>query len=372
MTLGAPNQDVAAINKSCRRLYYIRMRAPGHSGSRAPSNSGGLPLALLRTPVRISWMSDQPTIQAQTFSGHESFPLRFTWLTKAVRKCETPKMRDLFSRDDAVVHLGVGKNMVRSIRFWAVNTGMLEPVDSEGRAAWYQPSVLGALLFGSEGYDPFMEDPGTIWLLHWQLATKRHLGTWFWVFNELREVEFQRSAIVRELLKTLKLRSDKQVAEETLERDVDCLLRTYVPSDPDKRFSREELLDCPLTELGLVRRSGERDTFTFLRGSHESLSLPVFAYALLSFWDIVAPKSNTLRFDQIAFLPGSPGQVFKLSENAAIALLHDLSELTKGRVRFDETSGLRQVLRDEAVNPLGILKKHYQAGAREVSNVARR
>ena len=331
-----------------------------------------LRLALRTKPVIITWMNELNVIQAQAYSGHESFPLRFTWLTKAVRKCESIKLSDLFARDDAVVHLGVGKNMVRSIRFWAVNTGMLEPIDSAGRATRYRPSVLGSLLFGSEGYDPFMEDPGTIWLLHWQLATKRHLGTWFWVFNELREVEFQKSAIVRELLRTIKLRSGKQVAEETLERDVDCLLRTYVPSDPDKRFSREELLDCPLTELGLIRRSGERDTFSFLRGSHESLSLPVFAYALLAFWNALAPKSHTIRFDQIAFLPGSPGQVFKLSENAAIGLLHDLAELTKGRVRFDETSGLRQVLRDGAIDPLGILKKHYQASTREVTNVSRR
>lgn len=313
-------------------------------------------------------MEKPAVIQAQ-FSGHESFPLRFTWLTKAVRKCETTKLRDLFNRDDAVVQLGVGKNMVRSIRFWAVNTGMIEPDESTSRSIHYKPSSLGTMLFGSEGYDPYMEDPATIWLLHWQLATKRHLGTWFWVFNELREVEFQKSTIVRELLKAIKLRGNKKVAEDTIERDVDCLLRTYIPSDPDKRFSREELLDCPLTELGLMRRSGERDTFTFLRGNHDSLPLAVFAFALLTFWENIAPKANTLRFDQIAFFPGSPGQVFKLSENATVNLLHDLSNLTKGHLRFGETAGLRQVIRDEIINPNSILKNYY---AREVGSVARR
>jgi len=317
-------------------------------------------------------MNETTPIQAPTFSGHESFPLRFTWLTKAVRTCEFAGHRDLFTRGDAVVLLGVGKNMVRSIRFWATNTGVLEQVDSKARPVQYQPSALGTMLFGKDGYDPFMEDPGTIWLLHWQLATKRHLGTWFWVFNDLREVEFQRQTIVRELLKAVKLRGEKKVAEDTIERDVDCLLRTYLPSDPDKRFSREELLDCPLTELGLIRRSGERDTFTFLRGAHESLPLAVFAFALLSFWQEIAPRSNTLRFDQIAFLPGSPGQVFKLSENATINLLHDLSLLTKGKMRFDETSGLRQVLRDGIVDGMKVLESYYRLGAREVSNVARR
>jgi hypothetical protein len=49
-------------------------------------------------------------------SGHESFPCRYTWLPKAVRGLEgNPR---LFSDEDqAMVDLGLGKNMVRSARF---------------------------------------------------------------------------------------------------------------------------------------------------------------------------------------------------------------------------------------------------------------
>src|SRR5207249_5707998 len=52
------------------------------------------------------------------FSGHETFPCRYTWLPKAVRNLS--KDQSLFSDEDrAMVRLGVGKNMVRAIRFWA-------------------------------------------------------------------------------------------------------------------------------------------------------------------------------------------------------------------------------------------------------------
>ena len=52
------------------------------------------------------------------YSGHETFPCRYTWLPKAVRGLTTNGQ--LFSDEDAaMVALGVGKNMVRSIRFWA-------------------------------------------------------------------------------------------------------------------------------------------------------------------------------------------------------------------------------------------------------------
>ena len=51
-----------------------------------------------------------------SFSGHQTFPFRYTWLKKgvdAVRKDAT-----IFSSKDASVTLGVGKNMVDSIRYW--------------------------------------------------------------------------------------------------------------------------------------------------------------------------------------------------------------------------------------------------------------
>ena len=160
--------------------------------------------------------------------------------------------------------------------------------------------------------------------------------------------------------------SDRSVAEDTIERDVDCFLRTYVPSDPDKRLSREELLDCPLTELGLIRRSGGHNSFTFVRGKHDTLPDEVFAYSLLSFWNDRSPTSESLRFEEIAFGAGSPGQVFKLTENAIVDRLYSLASLTKNAIRYDDTAGLRQMLRDRTVDPVTLLNSYYGAKSKEV------
>src|SRR5689334_14834769 len=132
-------------------------------------------------------MDTPPSVQGHVFSGHESFPLRFTWLIKAVRACEREQERDLFSRPDAVVLLGVGKNMVRSIRSWGLSTGMLEPEEAVGRSTRLRPTALGSMLFGEQGLDPYMEDPGTTWLIHWALASTPRMFTWYWAFNELRD-----------------------------------------------------------------------------------------------------------------------------------------------------------------------------------------
>src|SRR4030095_8889769 len=107
---------------------------------------------------------DQP--MNYRYSGHETFPCRYTWLPKAVQNLR--RNNNLFrDEDEAMVRLGVGKNMVRAIRFWADATG----VTSDGGKGTYEVTPIGAKLLGKSGYDRFLEDVKTLWLLHWQIAT---------------------------------------------------------------------------------------------------------------------------------------------------------------------------------------------------------
>ena len=106
-----------------------------------------------------------------TFSGHETFPFRYTWLKKAVDAVDADEYA--FHADDAMVKLGVGKNMVASMRHWGMATGMLSeaPARRGSRIRPQRATDLGRRLFRDGGWDPFLEDPGTLWLLHWQLVS---------------------------------------------------------------------------------------------------------------------------------------------------------------------------------------------------------
>ena len=120
-----------------------------------------------------------------SFSGHETFPFRYTWLKKAVDAVEGDEYA--FHAPDAMVKLGVGKNMVSSMRHWGIVTGMLEEMRARRgvRIRPLVPTELGGQLFRDEGWDPFLEDPGTLWLLHWQLVNRpERATTWWWVFNQ--------------------------------------------------------------------------------------------------------------------------------------------------------------------------------------------
>lgn len=311
-------------------------------------------------------MAAASRITSAYFSGHESFTLRFAWLPKAVHG--TLKHRDLFNEDEALVHLGVGKNMVRSIRHWGVSGGFLDEISATkgSRATRPTPSTLGHLLFGADGLDQYLEDPSTLWLIHWQLASRSEgPTTWYWAFNEYPEAEFTKDKLCASLRQFIDRNEWKRIADSTIERDVDCFIRTYIPRRRGKNEVFEESLDCPLTELGILGDIEGLGVYAFNRGEHPSLPQAILLYAVLRFWQQSAPLVKTLSYDQVAYHAGSPGRVFKLSDTALTEYLESLGELTKGAIRFGTTAGLRQLYRHRDITDdfaMNILRRHYGAG----------
>ncbi len=296
---------------------------------------------------------------AVSFSGHESFPFRNTWLTKGVRASAADPM--VFTREDAMVSLGVGKNMVRSIRHWCLATGMLDEdtAVSNNRGRHLVPTCIGRRVFlGDRPWDPYLEDVATLWLIHYQLATNEgRATTFYYAFNELHEPDFTRDALER-ALHALATRKGVRTSANTLQRDVDVFIRTYVGS-AGSAVSPEESLDCPLAELGLIFQPGPTGPYAFSHGPKDTLPDAVFLYGLWQFaqW---RPSQRTLSFDEVAYAPRSPGRVFRLDETSLAERLERLADLTKGAIRFSETAGLKQILLNEGIDPLSMLDAHYQ------------
>jgi len=296
-----------------------------------------------------------------SFSGHETFPFRYPWLKKgfdAVR--ENP---GVFLRDDALVTLGVGKNMVRSIRHWCLTAGVLE--ESWNGSGYLRPTELGTLLLADDGLDPYLEDPATLWLLHWQIASNRaRAATWFWAFSHFREPEFTRESLSSSLSKWAQTLPGKRVAESSLKRDVDVFLRTYVPSRPNRRDLLEDSLDCPLVELGLIVQTEGGQAYRFQRGSQRGLPDGILLYAVLCFWEAFSPTAETLALCDLARQPGSPGRLFKIDESSLVERMERIERLTDGRLSYVETAGLRQLYRRKKLDPHEVLTEAYAVGGR--------
>jgi hypothetical protein len=294
-----------------------------------------------------------------SFSGHETFPFRYPWLKKGFDAVgENPRV---FLDDNATTILGVGKNMVRSIRHWCLAARVL--TDRDGGGGTLGATNLGTLLFADDGLDPYLEDPATLWLLHWQIASNRaRATTWFWAFSHFHEPAFTREALTSALHKWTQTLSGKKVAESSLKRDVEVFLRTYVPSRQGRREVTEDSLDCPVVELGLITQPGGGQTYQFRRGFQRGLPDGILVYAVLNFWDNFSPTAETLALHDLARQPGSPGRLFKIDESSVAERLESVEKLTEGRLSYGETAGLRQLYRRERLDPCELLSEAYAIG----------
>lgn len=294
-----------------------------------------------------------------SFSGHETFPFRYAWMKKGLDALT--KDAGVFNSDEAMTVLGVGKNMVRSIRHWCLAAGVIEEFQPEpsARRMSLRPTALGTVLFPDDGWDPYLEDPATLWLLHWFIATNTERATtWYWAFNHVHEPEFTREALTAALLRWAQTAGWKRVAETSLKRDVDCFLRTYLPSRHAQGLL-EDSLDCPLAELGLLREAGDRNTFQFNRGPQPELPDAVLLYATLSYWLRRSPGSETLSLHDLTHQPGSPGRIFQIDEDSMAGRLEEFETLSGRTVRFGHTAGLKQLYRKGDLSPDAVLEAHF-------------
>ena len=280
-----------------------------------------------------------------TFGGHEKFVFRQGWLKKGVDATAQDGL--IFTREEALVRLGVGKNMVRSIRHWCLAVGLLEEVGRVRKAHTLQPTPLASRLLVDGGWDPYLEDVGSLWLLHWQVVSNQERAlVWYLTFSTYLEAEFNKKRLTAYIMKQFE-HLGVRTTSGTIEREVDCCLRTYVPARAIQGAISEDRLDCPLGELDLIRFFPEDGSYHFNVGPKISLPNDVFGYALLSYLPRLARSRRTVALEECVYQPGSPGQVFKLDENSVTEYLEWLELATQGALRLHETAGLRQIYLSE-------------------------
>ncbi len=290
-----------------------------------------------------------------SFSGHETFPFRYTWLKKGVDAVTHDPA--IFSSDRATISLGVGKNMVRSIRHWCTSAGLIQAGADRNNL---EPTDFGKAIFADDGFDPYLEDGATLWLIHARLASEANRATtWYWAFGFFNRNEFRKERFTADLIDWAGKNGRARISENSINRDVDCFLRTYVPSRMAKGTIMEDSFNCPLVELGLISDSSDGLTYQFHRGAKPSLPTPVFAAVLSQFWDSRFTERSTLALGEIAYSPESPGQIFKLDEDSVVGYLEELENLTDGALRYDETAGLKQIYREKEVDKIGLLRNYY-------------
>jgi hypothetical protein len=303
------------------------------------------------------------------FARHETFHPRVGWLTKAVDAAALDPY--VFTAEHAPVELGVGKNMVRAIRYWGLATKVVVEVPAgEGRRVIpVAPTRLGRLLLGSVGWDRYIEDPRTLWLLHWNLLHAPVAApVWWWAFNEFDLLEFDESDLERFVGRRIAAQGWLQPAASSVAKDVDCLVRMY-----GKRTGQrgDEWLDSPFATLGLLERlPGPGRRWRFSDGPKETLERAVIGIACLDAMEQWSPAARTVSLARLGAAPGGPGRAFHVSEVELAAALRELST-TYPQLTLSSPGGLTQLATsdDPGVMALRLLLDLYGGDSDDLTTV---
>ncbi|MCZ2723593.1 DUF4007 family protein [Marinomonas sp. 15G1-11] len=291
------------------------------------------------------------------FTGHDTFPLRYGWLFKAINHLNS---NGKFSSSDeenirhSIVELGVGKNMVKAIQYWAESSNIIKNERENGSYS-HVISDNGVYLFGNgldeSGKDPYLELAGSIWLLHFWLNFNRdQLTAYRYFFNYANVQHFEKSKLVDDCYEDAKRLVKNEIGNSsTIKKDIDCFLNTYskkLNTGTSKKSTKvdEDHFTSPLSELNLIQENGGGFYISNLSERPE-LPVEVFTFALLEFFKIETEESNvsTIDFDSLLTKPCSPGRIFRLSESGLGQKLDEIQEFTNKEVSWVDSLGLRQV-----------------------------
>lgn len=289
-----------------------------------------------------------------TFGRHETFPLRYGWLTKGYEAVkDSPYFFD--QPEQAMVELGVGRNMVNAIQYWLQAAGVVE-FDDEGA----KPTELGRTLLGDDG-DRYLEDEATLWIIHWLLAANAEEATGiYWFFNHYAMPRFFHDEMLRALGDFVEQELRMKRSASTLKSEASTLLRLYAP----EAGRNDEHLDSPFAHLRLVETDGG-GAYRSPRVMRPYLPPVALHFALARRFEAdgqtALPVRSVLYGDEGW---AAPGAVFRLSEEGLMVALAKVMDRYPGCYEFRDTAGLHQIYRhDKAPGSLAILRNHYQGGA---------
>lgn len=280
------------------------------------------------------------------FSGHDSFQCRQLWLKKGYDYVKSGRN---FNEEDAVIKLGVGKNMVSSIRFWLKAFNIIDNKEI--------PTEFGKRLFDDEtGYDPFLEDEASLWLLHYHLVKSGYASIYSMVFNEFRKEKlfFSKETFVNYVKRIGEANSDLNFNENTVSKDFIVFANLY-KNDVDSK-DVEDSFSGILSEIDILKATGKGKDEQFYIENTERDSLPeaVVLYAILA----NPSYGNSISLNSLEFDINSPGSIFAINRSGLLNKISEIVTNHKG-ITFTDQAGIKELQFKNKPKAFSALDKYY-------------
>lgn len=290
------------------------------------------------------------------FSGHETFVCKQTWLKKGY---DFLTHGESFSKDTAVIDLGVGKNMVSSIGYWMKAFGLCNE-------RW-ELTELSNFIFGHNGKDEYLEDYGTLWLLLYSLVKTDYASIYNIFFNQYREynaLEFSEEQL-HSYFKDL-MEQESIYNQNTLKSDISVFRRMFLsPKDQDEEI--EDLYTTIFSELNTIYmlpieqkdlKTGKSPVkkYNISNKTKVGLSPEIILYAILD--QNEAEKNLNLDFNMLWNGNNSPGKIFSLTKEELYKYIEEIEKNYHGIV-FSSTAGIQTLQFNQHFDKWQVLNNYY-------------
>jgi hypothetical protein len=289
------------------------------------------------------------------FSGHDSFICKHFWLKKGF---DFVQNKGSFTDDEkAVVELGVGKNMVTAINYWLKAFDIFDSLN--------KPTEFGTYIFNKRtGVDPYVENLGTIWLLHYYLVKTGKASIYSLFFNEFRKgkFEFTKDQLIRFVNRKLEGADQKSLTQNTLVTDISVFIRNYLKPDyKGNKIDVEDdfanlLIDLELMTNYQSENAEGKEVEWYKVQNEERIDLPyqIVLFAILD----NADYGNSISFRELLGGFNSPGSVFAINESGLYSKLEEITSNNK-KIIYTESAGIRELQFKSKPNKWDVLNEYY-------------
>ena len=271
--------------------------------------------------------------------GHEKFHLREGWIAKGLYGVSAnPRV---FSGSDGTDQLGVGTNMVKSIKYWMLAMGLIK----EGQKNGAELTDLGKMILK---YDPFLEDDLSLWLLHSYISKNNFRSTvWYLFFNKCQAEEFTKEELYTVLRKELiSYAETDSFPESSLKDDIDVLHNMY--SKDTKNDDPEDKNKCPLASLKLIKKKKEK--YYRQQPDMRHFRDEIILYELGNIFE----EESSIGIDYVAELAAN---IYHLSRVAINTILDRLDNA--GYISVNRTAGLDEIYPNKKISVKKIIEDYY-------------
>lgn len=254
---------------------------------------------------------------------HETFPLRDGWTAKALNALSLYG-KDTFDKEKGMRILGLGSNMVRSLRFWLKAGGVLEKFGSA------ELTEFGKTLLE---YDPYMISSVSWNLYHLFLTRDPEYNPVFsYIFSNISDHYIREDAIEAQM-KSYLSSQDREYNEKNLKKDIHMFFLSY--SALKNNLSPEDNMVCPLSRFHYLEPTSDGKTFHFINPNRED------QFYLIVFYALALIYNDSFDIGDAFNNPKGPARLFRMTEQDFQSSLMKME--SAGLVTVNRTANLNAV-----------------------------